>query len=168
MLSKTLHVLADSVSSTIPLGAHLYVHTFNYLLHTLGSCRKAFSKLKNTFGLQAEHTGMPSLSPSDSPELHSIFPPEVPGGWWLTYPQNLFISGFYALSSFSCLTFPFPYQYFLCLSPVWVTYHYVTNYPKTQWLKITTLLFCPQFCRSRIPAGPHWWFSCSASTEAGQ
>lgn len=62
----------------------------------------------------------------------------------------------YCLPSFSCPTSLCSYQYLLWSSPVWVTYHCVTNYLKTYWLKITTTWFCSQFCWSEIQAGPCW------------
>lgn len=118
MLSKALHVLADSVSSTLPLGMHLYVHTFHFLLHTLDSCLKAFSRLRNTLGLRAEQTGMPSLSPATAlnPELHSIFPHMSLGdGDSVTHKTCSLVD------SMHCLLFPVPLP--LSLTSTSFVYH---------------------------------------------
>lgn len=134
------------------------------------SCLKAFSRLRNALGSQAEQTETLCLRNSNSPQPWAAFSVFLlrsqRDGDSVPHDTCSLIDSMHCLPSFSCPTSPLPYQYFLCAPPVWDTCHRLTNYPKTQWLKITTILFCSQFCRSRIPAGPHWWFSCSALTEA--
>ena len=157
--------LEDPASPTLPLGAQ---QILCFLLHPLDSCLKAFSRLRSALGLQAEQAGMLSLSPERAlnPELHSTWPPEVPGEPRLPYPQHLPVNGVYTLTpSSSCLTSPPSHQYFLSSPPM----RYPSlrnNYPKIQWLEITPILFRSQVCKSRIQADPVGRFFCSALTEA--